>query len=150
MKQENYRSSIHADISPKEAFDSINYVSGWWTENIEGNSEKLDDVFTVHFGETFVIFKIIESVPYKKIAWLVTDCHLPWLKDKKEWSNTTVSWEISTENNLTKIDMTHIGLVPDIECYTNCEKGWNHYIQDSLFKLITEHEGVPQRKQELV
>jgi hypothetical protein len=149
MKQENYHSSIHADISPKEAFDNINHVSGWWTENIEGNSEKLDDVFTVHFGETFVTFTIIESIPCKKIVWLVTDCHIPWLKDKKEWSNTKISWEISTENNLTKIDMTHVGLVPDIECYTNCEKGWNHYIQDSLFKLITEHEGLPQRKKEL-
>jgi hypothetical protein len=150
MKQENYHSSIHADISPKKAFDNINHVSEWWTENIEGNSEKLDDVFTVHFGETFVIFKIIESVPHKKIVWLVTDCHLPWLKDKKEWSNTTISWEVSFENGLAKIDMTHIGLVPGIECYNDCKKGWDHYIQESLFKLITEHEELPQRKKELV
>jgi hypothetical protein len=150
MKQEDYHCSILADISPKEAFDNINNVSAWWTENIEGRSEKLNDIFTVHFGETFVNFTIIETVPYKKIVWLVTECNLHWLKDKKEWSNTKISWEIFAENSLTKIDMTHIGLVPGIECYNDCEKGWNHYIQDSLFKLITTHKGIPERKEVLV
>lgn len=149
MKEKNYHSSIRADITSKEAFDKINNVSGWWTENIEGSSEKLNDVFTVHFGETFVTFKIIESIPYKKIVWLVTDCHIPWLKDKKEWSNTKINWDISAEHGSVTIDMTHIGLVPGVECYNECEKGWNYYIQDSLFKLITEHKGVPQQKKEL-
>ncbi|HEY4195645.1 MAG TPA: hypothetical protein VGM63_08915 [Mucilaginibacter sp.] len=54
--------------------------------NVEGASEKLNDVFTVRFdGGTFVIFKVTESIPGEKIAWLVTDCYLPWLKDKTEW-----------------------------------------------------------------
>ena len=150
MKQEDYHCSILADVSPKEAFDNINHVSAWWTENIEGRSEKLNDIFTVHFGETFVTFKIIETAPYKKITWFVTDCNLHWLKDKKEWNNTKISWEISAENSSTKIDMTHIGLVPGIECYNDCEKGWDHYILDSLFKLITTHKGIPERKEVLV
>lgn len=149
MKQEDYHCSILADVSLKEAFDNINHVSAWWTENIEGGSEKLNDIFTVHFAETFVTFKIIETAPYKKITWLVTDCNLHWLKDKKEWNNTKISWEISAENSSTKIDMTHIGLVPGIECYNDFQKGWNHYIPDSLLKLITAHKGIPERKEVL-
>ena len=82
-------------------------------------------------------------VPGKKIVWLVTDCNLTWLKDIKEWNGTRIEWKVSTVNNLTQISMTHVGLVPGIECYNDCEKGWNFHIGTSLFKLITEGVGMP-------
>ena len=105
-----------------------------------------NDIFTTHFGETFVTFKVVEVVPQKKIVWLVTDCYLHWLKDKTEWTNTKLSFEISTENDETKILFTHIGLAPEVECYNDCRKGWDQYIKDSLLKLITEGKGLPERK----
>ncbi|MDF2433285.1 MAG: hypothetical protein JWP44_2916 [Mucilaginibacter sp.] len=145
MEQQNYNCRITAKISPSEAFGGINRVSEWWTENLEGNSNNLDDVFTVTFGETFATLKIIEFEPNKKVVWLVSDCNLQWLKDKKEWVNTKLIWEISTENNATQISMTHLGLVPTVECYSDCEKGWNFYIKESLFKLLTEQKGVPDK-----
>ena len=114
MKNQDYHSSITVNMPAAQAFDNICNVAGWWTENIEGGSKKLNDVFTVYFGETFVTFKIIEVIPKKKIVWLVTDCDLPWLNDKKEWKNTEVVWEISTHNNSTQIDMTHVGLTPEL------------------------------------
>ena len=144
MNQQNYQCSIAADFTPGEAFDGINRVNEWWARNIEGNTEKLNDVFTVHFGETYVTFKITESVPYEKIAWHVSDCYLPWLKDKTEWNGTTVVFEISPLGDQTQVIMTHIGLVPEVECYEGCEAGWNKYFKGSLFKLLTEHAGVPQ------
>jgi len=42
--------------------------------------------------------------------------------------------------------MTHIGLVPGIECYERCNEGWNHFIKESLFSLITEEKGLPEGK----
>src|SRR4051812_44676878 len=112
MKNENYQISINTNASAKAAFENINNVAGWWTKNIEDNSKKLNDVFTVRFGETFVTFQITEFVSYKKIAWLVTDCNLHWLNDKKEWNNTKIDWQISEEDDATKITMTHDGLIP--------------------------------------
>jgi hypothetical protein len=41
-------------------------------------------------GRTFVDFEITELIPNKKVVWKVTDCHLPWLKNKKKWNNTEV------------------------------------------------------------
>ena len=66
------------------------------------------------FRETFVTAKVVELVPYKKIAWEVIDCYLHWLKEKKEWNNTKMVWEISTVDNLAQINFMHIGLVPEI------------------------------------
>ena len=144
MEQQNYQCSIAADFTPGEAFDGIGRVNEWWAKKIEGSTNKLNDVFTVHFGETFVTFKVTESVPGKKVAWKVTNCYLPWLNDKTEWNGTTVVFEISPLGDETQITMTHIGLVPAVECYNGCEAGWNKYFKGSLFKLLTEHAGIPQ------
>jgi len=84
MQQQNYHRSITANVTPRQAFAFINHISEWWTQNFEGSSQTLNDVWTVRFGETFVTAKVIESVSYKKIVWQVTDCYLHWLNDKKE------------------------------------------------------------------
>ncbi len=57
-----------------------------------------------------------------------------------------MSFEITTKGNSTQIDFTHIGLVPEVECYNDCVKGWNQYVKDSLLKLITEGKGQPAKK----
>jgi hypothetical protein len=147
MNRHDYNATITAKISASEAFKSINRVSAWWSENLKGRSENLNDIFTVHFefGDTFTI-KIIEFVIDKKIAWLVTDCDLTWVKDRKEWKGTKMYFEISTENKSTNISFTHVGLVPQIECYAGCVKGWDQFIKGSLFKLLTEGKGQPDKK----
>jgi hypothetical protein len=144
----DYHCSIASDISVKDAFKAIANVPAWWTTNFEGSARSLHDEFTVRFGETFVNFTISEVVPGEKIVWRVLDCNLHWLKDKKEWKDTKIVWEVSskdhsTGDHSTRIDMTHVGLVPEVECYSNCESGWNHYIKDSLFKFISGGKGLP-------
>jgi Activator of Hsp90 ATPase homolog 1-like protein len=149
MKKQDYTASILVNATPNKSFNAINQVTAWWTENIEGRSEKLNDVFIIHFGETFVTMKIIESVPEKRVVWNVTDCYLHWLADKKEWKNTQIVFEISAEGDSTRIQFTHEGLVPQAECYEGCVKGWDEYIKDSLTKLINEGRGMPQKKQQI-
>ncbi|MDR3679441.1 MAG: SRPBCC domain-containing protein [Flavipsychrobacter sp.] len=144
MEAQNYHSSISVPVSADEAINKIARVSDWWAKNFEGSAQKLNDVFTVRFGETFVTFKIAEFVPDKKIVWQVTDCYLHWLNDKKEWLDTKVVWEVTSQNNTTQIDMTHIGLVPGAECYNDCFAGWTGHIQGSLYKLLTEGKGTPE------
>src|ERR1700744_3760320 len=119
MENQNYHCSITAKSTAAEAFLKICQVSAWWGTDIEGSFEKVGDTFTIHFGKTRVDFKITEAIPGKKIVWSVTDSYLPWLKEKTEWTDTEVVWEISEERNEVKIDMTHVGLVPQVECYEN-------------------------------
>ena len=146
MKKQDYTASIKVSATPQEAFDAINNVAGWWSADLEGLTEKLNDNFTVRFGEVFITSTVIESIPEKKITWLVTDCHKPWLKNTKEWVDTEMSWEIIPGKDATEIKFTHIGLVPGIECYDGCENAWNEYIKGSLFKLLSQGKGVPEMK----
>jgi len=143
MEQNNYHSSITTNVSPKEAFENIARVDAWWAKNFTGYATKTGDTFTVQFGATKVDFVISEAIPEKKIVWLVTDCHLPFLNDKNEWTGTSVNWEIGSENGETRIDMTHIGINPGVECFEICNAGWNRHIQDSLNNLMNKGEGKP-------
>jgi hypothetical protein len=140
----DYHCSIRVTVSAGEAFENISDVSAWWANDLQGSAKKLNDIFTVTFGDTFVTFEITEVIPGKKITWYVRDCNLHWIKDKKEWKDTKIVWEVSSGNGSTVIDMTHFGLIPGVECYGNCESGWNHFIKESLFKLLTEHKGLPE------
>jgi len=143
MEEQSYHSSIAANITAQQAFEGINNVPGWWAKNFEGNSQRLDDIFTVRFGETFGTFKITSSIPGKRIEWLNIDCYLDLLKNKTEWKGTTIVWEILPKNDGIQINMTHVGLVPGIECFEDCTKGWDFYVKESLLQYLTMSNGLP-------
>lgn len=139
---QDYQKSFTAGVTAKEAFENITKVADWWTKSFKGNAKNVNDEFDVSFGPTTVNFKVIESVLYKKLVWLVTDCYLDWLNNKTEWKDTKIVWNISEENKSAKVEMTHVGLLPGIECYKDCEAGWNQYVGESLPMLIAGNKGV--------
>ena len=144
MNKQDYTASFSVDASPEQVFSSINSISKWWTDDLEGSAEKLHDEFTVHFGDVHVSTqKIVELVPGKKIIWLVTHSKLNFIKDQQEWNNTSIHFDISSQNNKTLVNFTHFGLVPQIACFKDCSKGWDYYFKGSLFKLLTEGKGTP-------
>ncbi|MFI5152699.1 MAG: SRPBCC domain-containing protein [Chitinophagales bacterium] len=143
-KTKDYSATIQAHVSSSEAFEKIARVGDWWAKSFKGKAKKLNDEFTVRFGETFVDFRITEAIPDKKIVWAVTDCWLHWLHDKKEWMDTRVVWEISLKKNAVQINMTHVGLLPEVECYKDCKKGWDGHVKGSLMALLMEGKGRPE------
>lgn len=143
METLDYTCSIETAASPAEAFNCINNVRSWWAENFEGSATKLNDVFTVRFGETYATFRITEMIPDEKVVWFTEDGYLYFLKNKREWVGTSIIWEINPSAKGSIIKMTHVGLVPEIECFNDCQKGWNFYIQESLYNLLTKAGGKP-------
>jgi hypothetical protein len=145
IKDFSYSFTVNA--SATETMKKISQVNLWWAKKFKGKAEKLNDEFSVYFGgpeDTFVDFRISEVIPDKKIVWLVTDCNLHWINDKKEWNNTEIIYTLTTEGGKTRIDFVHKGLVPGSECYDSCEAGWTHHLKDGLIKLIDEGEGFPE------
>jgi len=144
MTEQDYRISFAVNTAVTEVFSRINSVSEWWTEDMEGSSQKVDDEFTVHFDDIHVSTqKLIEVIPDKKVVWLVTKSKLNFIKDKSEWTGTKISFDLSNHDEETLINFTHFGLVPQVECYNACVEGWDYYIKGSLFKLLTEGKGMP-------
>jgi hypothetical protein len=145
MKTKNdFSLSITVNASAKDAMKSISHVDKWWAKNFKGKAAKLNDEFSVHFGDTYVNFKISELIPEKKIVWLVTDCNLGWIKDKKEWNGTEVIYTLTEKGDKTQIDFVHKGLTPESECYESCKPGWTGHLKNSLVKLINDGKGFPE------
>ncbi|XZF15506.1 SRPBCC family protein [Chitinophagaceae bacterium MMS25-I14] len=144
MEKKDYSTTVAVNASPGEVMKKIGLVDGWWAKNFTGKADALHDKFQVRFGETSVDFEISELVPGKKVVWKVTDCYLHWLNDKKEWNGTKVVFDISPEGNETQINFTHVGLVPGMECYNNCNAGWNGHVTGSLATFINKGKGMPE------
>ena len=144
MENKNFSTSILVEQSPKEVFKAVTNVRGWWSEEITGNAEKVDDIFEYHFRDIHRCkVKIVEAIPDQKIVWLVLENHFNFTKDEDEWTGNKMIFEISRKDDKTLLHMTQVGLVPEYECYEVCNTAWTNYVQNSMYKLITTGKGEP-------
>ena len=148
MEASNFSTTILVDNSAKEVFNAINNVRGWWSEEIEGVTDRLNEEWDYHYQDVHRCrMKTIELVPGAKVAWLVMDNYFSFTKDKNEWTGTKIIFEISKQGNKTQLRFTHEGLVPEYECYNACVNGWTQYITQSLPALIATGKGQPNSKE---
>lgn len=147
MSGQNYTTSFTVDQSPAEVFAAVNDVRGWWSEDIEGDTDKLGAAFTFHADDLHhSTQQITEFEPGKRVVWRVTDSQINFVENKTEWTGTDVVFEIARANDRTELRFTHVGLIPAIECYGACSDAWGMYINNSLFTLITKGQGIPAKK----
>ena len=147
MTTPDFTTTLLVDQTPEQVFTAINNVRGWWSEEIEGGTARLNEEFKYHYEDVHRCrIKIIESVPNQKVVWLVEDNYFKFTKDKSEWKGTKMIFEIGKKDNKTQLRFTHLGLVPGYECYEICREGWTNYIQNSLRSLITAGKGQPNGK----
>ncbi len=148
MSDQNYTTSFTVDQSPEEVFAAVNNVRGWWSQEIDGSTDKFGAEFKFHYRDFHrTTHKITEFVPGKKVVWHTTDSHINFVKDKTEWNGTDVVFEITKKGDKTELRFTHVGLVPAIECYGDCSGAWGFYINDSLHSLIMTGKGQPNQKE---
>jgi hypothetical protein len=140
----SFTTTISVDQTPEEAFAAINNVRGWWTGDIEGGTDKLGDEFTYRYEDIhYSRQKITALVPGKKVVWLVSESYLSFVKDKTEWTGTEVTFDISRKGNQTEVRFTHVGLVPEFECFSDCSSAWGGYVNGSLRSLIASGHAAP-------
>jgi hypothetical protein len=138
MASKDYTTAFLVEKSPDEVFACITDVPGWWTGDIEGSSDKLGAEFTYRYQDLhFSRQKVTEFVPGKKLVWHVTDADISFVADTGEWKGTDIVFDISEKDGKTEVRFTHVGLVPQIECYGSCSDAWGYYIKDSLRSFIT-------------
>jgi len=142
--KQNFTTSFLVDQTPREVFNAVNNVRGWWTGDIEGATSQLNDEFIYSFKDIhYSKMKVIEVIPDTKVVWLVTYASLNFVKDRSEWTGTKVCFDISQQGNKTQLVFTHEGLVPAFECYDACSPAWTYYVRESLLRLITTGKGHP-------
>jgi hypothetical protein len=149
MTDRNYTTTFTVLQKPADVFAAINNVRAWWSEGIEGDAEVVGGKFTHRVLDLHRCdIEVKELVVGKKVMWTVLDNYFSFTKDETEWKGTNIVFEIGARGDRTEVKFTHVGLVPDYECFEVCSDGWNTYI-NSLYSLITTGKGQPNRGEAL-
>jgi hypothetical protein len=144
----SFTTALTVEQTPEEAFAAINNVRGWWSGNIEGSTDKLGDEWTYRYEDVhYSKQRITESIPGKKVVWLVLDSYLSFVKDKTEWNGSKITFDIAEKGGKTEVRFTHVGLIPEYECFDDCSNAWGSYINGSLRGLIARGKGQPNPKE---
>lgn len=142
----NFTAAFSVDQTPDEVFHAINNVCGWWSEDIEGGADKVGDEFTYRYEDAHRCrIKVTELVTGERVTWRVLDNYFDFTQDKAEWKDTEIRFEITARDGKTEICFTHVGLVPEYECFDVCSNSWGFYLYTSLRALVRTGHGLPNR-----
>jgi hypothetical protein len=142
-KNNDLKISLFVKEKPEKVYEKINNVAGWWIGDVKGTANKKGDKFTYSY-KTFhdTTQKVTELIPNKRVVWNVTDSKINFVKNKEEWQDTNIIFDLIPKEGGTEILFTHQGLTPAIECYNDCSGGWDFYINKSLKNYILKGKGI--------
>lgn len=144
----DFQCSFSVTKEPEIVYQSIVNFRGWWSEEIEGITDILNETFFYHYQDVHrCTIRMIEDVPFKKIVYQVLENHFSFVKDQDDWVDSKLIFEIESKNGNTGVFFKHEGLTPENECYPVCHEAWTGYIEGSLKDLITTGKGRPNPKQ---
>jgi uncharacterized protein YndB with AHSA1/START domain len=131
-----HRASIKA--SPNDAYralTTLDGLSGWWTDNTQGES-KVGGVLQFRFFEAEGFdMKILELDPAKRVLWQIVE-------GPKEWVGTTIRWELKQEGDRTVVLFKHQGWQEPVEFMHHCSTKWATFLM-SLKALVETGKGAP-------
>jgi hypothetical protein len=148
-ENKSFTATILVDQEPAAAFNAIKNFKAWWSKSIKGNTDIPGEEFFHHYKDMHRCkIRLMEMIPDKKLVYLVLENDFSFIKDKTEWVNTQLVFDISKDGEKTKVQFTHEGLVPEYECYNDCYDAWSDYIKKSLYSLITTGKGYPNQEED--
>ena len=143
-QERHYTTGFTVDRTPREAYDAVVNVRGWWSEAVEGTADRVGGVFDYRYQDVHRCkVRIAELVPDRKVVWHVEENYFDFIEDQAEWTGTDIVFEILPTDGGAELRFTHVGLVPQDECYDVCANAWAGYIGGSLRSLIETGQGHP-------
>ncbi len=142
--EQHFTTTFSVDRTPQDAFEGIVNVRGWWSEDAAGVTDQVGGEFVHRYQDVHrCTIRVTELVPGRKVAWLVVDNYFNFIEDQAEWKGTEIIFEIAEKEGGAEVHFTHVGLVPQYECYDVCSNAWGGYLSGSLRNLINTGVGQP-------
>jgi len=126
------KSSLPDDVY--KALSTIEGLSGWWTNDTQGESE-VGGVIRFRFGAGGFDMKVLELRPARRVLWQVVD-------GPEEWIGTRVSWDLRQEGDWTLVLFKHQGWKEPVEFMHHCSTKWGVFLL-SLKSLLETGKGAP-------
>ena len=142
MSQADLTVSFTVDADPEAVVAAIGDVASWWTGDIEGDSTHVGDRFTYRYGAMHRSTQVVTELTEQRVVWHVEDGDLAFTSTRDDWVGTDIEFAITATGSGTRVDFTHRGITPEVECYDQCSPAWSHYIGANLAQRIVS--GRPQ------
>ena len=151
MNDQSFTTTFTVDRCPQEVFDAINDVRAWWSAEIEGPTDVAGEAFTFRVKDIHRSrIRVTELVPGQRVVWRVLENYMNFVEDQDEWVGTEIRFDLTERepDSGTDVRFTHVGLLPEFECYDVCSRAWSYYLAESLPNLVTSGQGRPEGKPE--
>ena len=141
----DYRREIPVSAPVERLFDAIatvDGVRGWWTPLVSGASHRGGTLRLEFEGmDEHVDLHVVACRRPTEVEWRVVE-HT----SVDEWAGTRIRFDVSPAGEgASLLAFQHVGLSPKLECYDQCEAGWDHFL-DSLVAFATQGQGAPFRR----
>jgi len=118
-----------------DALTTLEGLSGWWTTDTSGETA-VGGAIEFRFPPLGGFDMLVRELePAKRVVWEVTDGPV-------EWIGTTVSFDLSQEDDFTIVLFAHQGWREPVEFMYHCSTKWGVFLQ-SLKQLLETGTGAP-------
>jgi uncharacterized protein YndB with AHSA1/START domain len=136
---QDYQSRVTLTASPDVVFEALTTtegLAGWWTP-VTGDGLTGGEL-TFSFGPAAqAVMRVDAAERGAGVRWTNLACIV------EDWVGTTVHFDIeATPAGGTELRFRHAGLTPRLECYSDCQRGWGHFIP-SLRAYVETGTGNP-------
>src|SRR5260370_6586615 len=106
MNKGTFTTTFRVHQPQETVFGAINNVRGWCSD-IEGHADKIGDNFTHRVLDLHRCdIAVKDLVPGEKVAWTVVDNYFNFTKDKTEWKDTDIVFEIARIGDKSEVKLT--------------------------------------------
>jgi uncharacterized protein YndB with AHSA1/START domain len=139
----DYESQLTLTASADVVFDPLTTIDGlaaWWTP-VTGDGLTGGEL-TFSFGPASqAVMRVDAAERGVGVCWTNLACV------QQDWVGTTLHFDIeATPEGGTELHFRHGGLTPRLECFTDCQSGWDHFIP-SLRAYVETGVGNPNQSQ---
>jgi uncharacterized protein YndB with AHSA1/START domain len=125
------------NAAPEQVYDALTTIdglTGWWTDDVNGGVE-VGDVLEFRFPPGGFDMEVIDRRPSERVAWKV-------VAGPEEWVGTTVDWQLRRDGDYTVVMFSHQGWKEPVEFMHHCSTKWATYLM-SLKSLVETGKGAP-------
>ena len=121
-----------------EAVSTLEGIGGWWDGSVSGDASEHGEIhFAVADSDDYALMKVDSVIFPTDVAWSV-------IEDSGyggEWINTAILFHLEEDiDGSCALVLHHQGLTPALDCYSDCQSGWDHHLQNIRIKAEAEND----------
>jgi uncharacterized protein YndB with AHSA1/START domain len=124
----SYTKTLTVAATPEEVFAALtepDQVTAWWSAKSTTGSGRAGGQLQITFGAEPrpTVIRVLAADRPDVVVWEVTASPLV-----PDWEGTQPTFTMATTHNSCRLNFTHYGLIPTLECFEMCNVDWGRFL----------------------